>query len=128
MILPVHLFLQELLWGGARLWVGSGMWRPEVHKKRRLLPENTEKLPKTIILTSTLHGSAAYGLEEGKWHLWFSSSEMLDLPSFMLQQAQCGARANKQSRKCSRGMLTEETFVCSLHANYKTPSLLQAVL
>lgn len=40
------------------------------------------------------------GLEEGKWHLWFSPYETVDLPSFMLQQAQCGAEASKQSRKC----------------------------
>lgn len=53
---------------------------------------------------------------------------MLDLPNFMFRQAQCGAGASKQSR----GMLTEETFICSsLDINYKKkkkkPSLLQSI-
>lgn len=46
----------------------------------KTVPRDTEEQPRTIILTFALHGSVACGQEEGKWHLWFSPCETLDLP------------------------------------------------
>lgn len=86
---------------------------------------DTEEQPRTIILTFALHGSVACGQEEGKWHLWFSPYETLDLPSFMLQQAQCGAEASRavlEALGC-RALLGEEAIrMFGSDANCKTPA------